>query len=83
MLTSDCPLNVRWFAKFLPYGVNFYDHRSIDHVIDLDPCLTGLEGRFGNLVYFLPQEKGYKECTIVHLEMVNIFHMHLINHSFT
>ena len=28
--------------------------------------------RFGNLVYFLPVEKGYKECTIVHLEMVNI-----------
>ena len=53
-------------------GVNFYDHRSVDHVIDLDACLTGLGGRFGNLVYFLPLPRGYKECTIVHLEMVNI-----------
>ena len=73
-LTSDFGHDVHWFAKFLPtYNcVNFYDHRSVDHVIDLDACLTGLGGRFGNMVYFLPLEKGYKECTIVHLEMVNI-----------
>ena len=73
-LTSDFRRDVRWFAKFLPTynGINFYDHRSVDHVIDLDACLTGLGGRFGNLVYFLPLPRGYKECTIVHLEMVNI-----------
>ena len=73
-LTSDFRRDVRWFAKFLPTynGVNFYDHRSVDHVTDLEACLTGLGGRFGNLVYFLPLEKGYNECTIVHLEMVNI-----------
>ena len=48
-LTSDFRRDVRWFAKFLPTynGVNFYDHRSVDHVIDLDACLTGLGGRFG------------------------------------
>ena len=73
-VTSDFRRDVRWFAKFLPTynGINFYDHRTIDHVLDLDACLTGLGGRFGNLVYFLPLQHGYKECTIVHLEMVNI-----------
>ena len=73
-LTSDFRRDVCSFAKFLPTynGINFYDHRTIDHVLDLDACLTGLGGRFGNLVYFLPLQHGYKECTIVHLEMVNI-----------
>ena len=73
-LTSYFRRDVHWFAKFLPTynGVKFYDHSSVDHVSDLDGCLTGHGGRFGNLVYFFPLEKGYKECTIVHLEMVNI-----------
>ena len=50
-------------------GVNFYDHRKVDHVVELNAYLTGLGGRFGNLVYFLLLPK---ECRIVHLEIVNI-----------
>ena len=40
--------------------------------LELDACLTGLGGRIDNWVYHLPIEKGYENCTIVHLEMVNI-----------
>ena len=73
-LTSDFRRDICWFAKFLPAynGANFYDHRNIEHVIELDVCLTRLGGKFGNLVYFLSLSRGYNECTIVHLEMVNI-----------
>ena len=42
------------------------------HVIELDACLTGLGGCVGRFVYHLPLEKGYKQCGLVQLEMVNI-----------
>ena len=41
-LTSDFRCDICWFAKFLPNynGINFYDHRNVDHVTDLDAHLT-------------------------------------------
>ena len=38
----------------------------------MDACLTGLGVCVDDCVYHLPLQKGYKGCTIVHLEMVNI-----------
>ena len=73
-LTHDFKRDLRWFAKFLPLynGVSLYDHRPIDVNLELDACLTGLGGRSGNFIYHLPIAKGYRNWTIVHLEMVNI-----------
>ena len=74
MLTPDFMRDLRWFTKFLPLynGVSLYNHRPIDVSLELDACLTGLGGRSGNLIYHLPIAKGYRNWTIVHLEMVNI-----------
>ena len=73
-LTQNFKCNLRWFDKFLAKynGVNLYDHAVIHQVLELDACLTGLGGRVENYVYHLPIDKGYENCTIVHLEMVNL-----------
>ena len=72
--TPDFKRDLRWFVKFLPLynGVSLYDHRPIDVSLERDACLTHLGGRSGNLIYHLPIAKGYRNWTIVHLEMVNI-----------
>ena len=73
-LTSDFKRDLRWFATFLPWynGVSLYDHRPMDMALDLDACLTGFGGRCGNFVYHLGIACGFRNWTIVHLEMVNI-----------
>ena len=73
-LTQNFKRDLRWFAKFLAQynGVNLYDHVVIHQVLELDACLTGLGGCVENCVYHLPIDRGYENCTIVHLEMVNI-----------
>ena len=40
--------------------------------LELDACLTGFGGRCGPFVYHLPIPRGFRNWTIVHLEMVNI-----------
>ena len=71
-LTTDFKRDLRWFAKFLPHynGTSLYDHRPVD--VTLEPCLTGFGGRSGDLVYHLPIVRGFRNWTIVHLEMINI-----------
>ena len=51
-LTPEFRRDLRWFAKFLPLynGVSLYDHRTIDHTLELDACLTGLGG-VGAILY--------------------------------
>ena len=73
-LTSDFKRDLRWFAKFLPTynGISLYDHKQVDVTLELDACLTGFGGRSGNFVYHLPIERGFRNWTIVHLEMINI-----------
>ena len=73
-ITSDFKRDLAWFAKFLPLynGINLHDHKPIQDTLELDACLAGLGGRVGSHVYHLPLDRGYKGCTIVHLEMVNI-----------
>ena len=74
MLTSDFRRDLKWFAKFLPVynGVSLYEGRPIDVTLELDACLTGLGGHSGNFIYHLPIPMGYRNWTIVHLNMVNI-----------
>ena len=74
LLTPDFKRDLRWFAKFLPHynGVSLYNHKLVDLTLELDVCLTGFGGRCGRYVYHLPIERGFRNWTIVHLEMVNI-----------
>ena len=73
-LTFDLKRDLHWFSKLPKYynGVNLYDHVAIHQTLELDACLTGLGGRLENCVYHLPIKRGYENCTIVYLEMVNI-----------
>ena len=73
-LTTDFKRDLQWFATFLPQynGVSMYDHKVIDMSLELDACLTGFGGRCGRFVYHLAIPRGFRNWTIVHLEMVNI-----------
>ena len=50
-LTHDFKRDLRWFSTFLH---KYFDHVKTHHVIELDACLSGLGGRWENLVYHLP-----------------------------
>ena len=73
-LTPDFKRDLGWFDKFLhTYNeVSLYNHRSIDITLELDACLMGFGDRSGNCVYHLAIHRGFRNLTIVHLEMVNI-----------
>ena len=40
--------------------------------VNLDACLTGLGGHFGNMIYTLPIPLGFRQYDITQLEMINI-----------
>ena len=73
-LTQAFRRDLRWFARFLEQynGVSMYNHRKVDHVVELDACLDGLGAVWKNYVYHLPIPRHYLSLTIVHLEMINI-----------
>ena len=73
-LNASFHRDLNWFNTFLPQynGVTFYDHQKPHHTVHLDACLTGFGGCFANYVYTLPIPLGYKNYTIVHLEIINI-----------
>ena len=73
-LTPEFKRDLKWFDKFLPLynWVSLYDHRPIDHTLELDACLTGLGGCWCSFVYHMPICEGYMNWSIVHLEMVNV-----------
>ena len=73
-LDQDFQRDLRWFDKFLPLynGVSMYHHAKSQSILELDACLMGLGGRWGNFVYHLPIQRSYANLDIVHLEMVNI-----------
>ena len=84
MLTPDFKRDLRWYTKFVPVynGVSLYDHRPINVTLELEACLTSLGGRSGNFFYHLPIAKGYRNWSIVYLEMVNILlAVRLFNHQ--
>ena len=73
-LTQDFKRDLHWFHKFLTIynGVSYFDNKKVDEVLELDACLTGLGGRWGNKVCHLPIEGQFKNLAITLLEMVNI-----------
>ena len=73
-LNDNFHRDLNWFNVFLLQynGVTFYDHQKPQHTVHLDACLTGFGGQFANSVYTLPIPIGYKDYTIVHLEILNI-----------
>ena len=73
-LHADFHRDLTWFITFLTSynGVTMYNIRPISGHIYLDACLTGLGGSFKNMVYTIPLPLGFKNYSIVHLEMVNI-----------
>ena len=74
-LTTDFKRDLNWLEKFLPLynGISLYDHKPVDYKLELDVWLTGLGGRWCELVYHLAVPRGYKNCSIVHLEMGNVY----------
>ena len=72
--TQDFHRDLNWFNTFLVQfnGTTFFDYKKPDHTIHLDACLTGCGAAFANKVYALPIPLGYKNYTIVHLEILNI-----------
>ena len=72
-LTQSFRHDLRWFSRFLDKynGDSMYNHRKIDHVVELDTCLNGLGGVCKNFVYHLQIPRHYLGLTIVHLEMAN------------
>ena len=73
-LTTGFRRDLRWFDKFLAKynGASFFDHHQIFGTIELDACLTGFGGCWGNLIYHVPIEKHYQNLAITQLEMLNI-----------
>ena len=73
-LSDDFHRDLGWFDQFLPKynGISMYAHQVPKYTLELDACLTGLGGRWGNFVYHLPLVRGFRNLDIVHLEMVNI-----------
>ena len=70
-ITEDFRRDLRWLSTFLKKynGASFYDHVKTQHLVELDACLSGLGGRWENLVYHLPLPH---HLGIAQLEMVNI-----------
>ena len=73
-LNEEFRRDLRWFQNFLTTynGASFYDHVRAYHLVELDACLSGLGGRWENLVYHLPLPQYYGNLGIAQLEMVNI-----------
>ena len=73
-ITADFRCDLNWFENFTPKsnGTAFFSHRSDYHNIELDACLQGLGARWENSVYAVALPLGYKDMSLVHLEMLNI-----------
>ena len=63
-----------WFNTFLTTfnGTTFFNHRKIDATLEIDACLEGLGGRYGNIIYHVPIPQGFRNYNICHLEMINV-----------
>ena len=66
VLTNDFKRDLRWFQKFLLLynGISMYGHKVSDYTLELDACLTGIGGCWGNLVYHLIVPQGYLDMGI-------------------
>ena len=74
LLTQAFFADLNWFLTFLDTynGTTYYKVTEQDAQVHLDASLTGLGGIYGSLVYALPIPRGYRDYSIVHLEILNI-----------
>ena len=75
ILNEDFRKDLNCFNTFLLQynGVTFYDNLPIQDKVFLDASLQGMGGGvFRNMVYSLSIPKGFRNYTIVHLEIFNI-----------
>ena len=59
-----------WLSEY--NGTSYFDHTIVKHIFELDACLMGMGGRWGNMVYHLAVPSHFQNLAIVHLEMVNL-----------
>ena len=73
-LTPKFMCDLRWFSKFLAKykGVSIYNHRAVDHTVELDACLLGLSACYNNYVYALSIPNDYLNLAIMRLKMLNV-----------
>ena len=74
VLNDGFQRDLAWLKKFLPQynGVSMYAYKKSDSTLELDACLTGLGGHWGQYVYHLPISRSFTNMDREHLEMVNI-----------
>ena len=74
VLTQEFFKDLSWFNTFHRSfnGVSFYDIRPLNTRIYLDASLQGLAGCYQNFVYSIPLTRGFNDCNIVQLEMLNV-----------
>ena len=74
MLNEEFHRDLNWFNTYLIQynGITFYDNTMIKDTVFLDASLQGLGGVFRNMVYSLPLKRGFRNYSIVHLEILNI-----------
>ena len=78
-LNADFQRDLQWFANFLPTynGRNMMQYvglSTMDLILEVDACLTGIGGIFHNEFYFTPIPTDIPLCQyhITHLEFLNI-----------
>ena len=73
-LDPDFYRDLSWFQTSLPHfnGVCLYNHTPVTGVIQIDACLQGLGGRWGDCVCKLAIPLSMDGLGIVQLEMLNI-----------
>ena len=76
---NDFQRDLQWFANFLPTynGRNIMQYvglSTMDLILEVDACLTGIGGIFHNEFYFTPIPADIPLCQyhITHLEFLNI-----------
>ena len=74
VINAEFRRDLNWFEQFSQKfnGTAFFSHIPVKHDIELDACLQALGARWGNSVYAVALPLGYKQMSIVHLEMLNI-----------
>ena len=74
ILNQEFHKDLNWFCVFLQSfnGITIYDLEVSPECIYLDAPLPELGGCFNNMEYAIGIFSGFREYTILHLEMVNM-----------
>ena len=74
LLNQQFFADLNWFLTFLDTynDTTYYNITEQDAQVYLDASLTGLGGVYGSFVYTLQIPRGFRDYSIVHLEILNI-----------